>query len=61
MKALSMTLKLLLWLVKLAVDAAPADQSRLVSSLEMYCKNKRFCPPTLRLPTDGTYKANLLI
>ena len=31
MKARSMTLKLLLWLVKLAVDAAPADQSRLVS------------------------------
>ena len=22
---------------------------------EMYCKNKRFCPPTLRLFRDGTY------
>ena len=32
MKARPMTVKLLLWLVKLAVDAAPADQSRLVSS-----------------------------
>ena len=30
-------------------------------TLEMYCKNKRFCPPTLRLPTDGTYRANLLM
>ena len=27
-----MTVKLLLWLVKLAVDASPADLSRLVSS-----------------------------
>ena len=26
-------------------------------TLEMYCKNKRFCPPTLRLPTDGTHES----
>ena len=32
-----------------------------VMTLEMHCRNKRFCPPTLCLPTDGTYRANLLI
>ena len=41
MKALPMTVKLLLWLVKLAVDAAPADQSRLVSSRLQFNPN---CP-----------------
>ena len=29
-------------------------------TLEMHCRNKRFCPPTLCLPTDCTYRANLL-
>ena len=27
-------------------------------TLEMYCKNKSFWPPTLRLPSDGAYRAN---
>ena len=29
-------------------------------TLEMHCRNKRFWPPTLCLPTDCTYRANLL-
>ena len=43
MKARPMTVKLLLWLVKLAVDAAPADQSRLFSS-RLVCSSIRIVP-----------------
>ena len=43
MKARPMTVKLLLWLVKLAVDASPADQSRLVSS-RLVCSSIRIVP-----------------
>ena len=44
MKARPMTVKLMLWLVKLAVDASPADQSRLVSSrlqFNPHCPGRR--------------------
>ena len=37
-----------------------SDMEPPIMTLEMHCRNKRFCPPTVCLPTDCTYRANLL-